>query len=148
MPEKQGDDHGPELEEEPAVRQCEADCLEQREEPLRKSKPEEEADDRGHHAHRQRLDDDGEPHLTARCAERAQRRKLARALRDRDRERVDDHERTDEERDHPEGEEEVAKERDELIRVLGVLGRLGVTGPDLGVRGQDLAGSARRAAGA
>ena len=51
-----------------------------------------------------------------RRAERAQRRQLARPLRDRDRERVEDHERADEERDAAEAEQEVAEDVDELAR--------------------------------
>ena len=78
-------------------------------------------------------------HLPARRAERAQRRELARPLRDRDRERVDDHESADEQRDQAEREQEVAQERDELVRLLRVLARLGVAGAHLGVRRQDLA---------
>ena len=58
------------------------------------------------------------PHLAPRRAERPQRRELARPLRDRDRQRVDDHERADEERDQAEREQEVAEERDELVGVF------------------------------
>ena len=46
-------------------------------------------------------------HLAARAAERPQRRELAGALRDGDRQRVEDDERTDEERDTAEAEQEV-----------------------------------------
>ena len=69
--------------------------------------------------------------------ERPEGRELARALRDRDRERVDDHERADEERDDAEGEQEVAEEADELVRVLGVLGRLLGAGANLRSGGKD-----------
>ena len=54
----------------------------------------------------------------ARRAERAERRELACPLGDRDRERVRDHERADEERDAAEGEQELLQEGDELVGVL------------------------------
>ncbi len=76
------------------------DRVEQLEEAGREREPEEEPDQRGDHTHHERLHDDGPAHLPARRAERSQRRELPRALRDRDRERVDDHEGADEERDH------------------------------------------------
>ena len=56
-------------------------------------------------------------HLPPRGAERAQRRELARALGDRDRERVRDHEAADEERDAAEREQERLQEADEARRV-------------------------------
>ena len=91
------------------------------EQPLRQAEPEEEPDDRGEDAHHERLEHDRQPHLAPRRAERPQRGELARPLRDRDRQRVDDDERADEERDQSEGEQEVAEERDELVGVLRVL---------------------------
>ena len=123
----------------PLFGQREPDRVEQREQALREAEPEEQPDDRCEDAHHERLEHDRHPHLTSRRAERPQRRELTRALRDRDRQRVDDHERADEERDQSEGEQEVAEERDELVRGLRVLARLGVAGPHLGVRRQDLA---------
>ena len=57
--------------------------------------PVSEASDADH----ERLDDDRAEHLPARGTDRPQRRELARALGDRDRERVGDHEGADEERD-------------------------------------------------
>ena len=77
-------------------------------------------------------------HLAPRGAERAQRRELARALGDRDRERVRDHEAADEERDAAEREQEVLQEADEARRVRRVLGRLRLAGPHLRARRQDL----------
>ena len=123
-PERERDDDRPGLEEEAAVRQREADRVEQPEEPLREREPEEEPDHRGDEAHDERLEHDRPAHLPPRGAERPQRRELARPLGDRDRQRVDDHERADEQRDHAEREQEVAQEGDELVRPLGVLGRL------------------------
>ena len=58
------------------------------------------------------------------AAERSQRGELARPLRDRDRERVRDHEAADEQRDPGEGEQEALEEGDELVRVGRVLRRL------------------------
>ena len=57
----------------------------------------------------------------ARGADRPGRRELTRALRDRDRERVRDHEAADEERDPAEREQEAAQERDEGVRLRGVV---------------------------
>ena len=70
--------------------------------------------------------------LTPRGAERAQRRELARALGDGDRERVEDHERAHEQRDAAEAEQEVGDELQALVGVLGVGRGLGVAGLDLG----------------
>ena len=70
------------------------------------------------------LDHDRAEHLPPRAAEGPDRRELAGALRDRDRERVRDHEAADEERDARKGEQEALEEGDELVRVLGVLFRL------------------------
>ena len=76
---------------------------------------------RGERPDDERLDDDRAEHLAPRRAERAQRRELARPLRDRDRERVRDHEAADEERDAAEREQELLQERDERVRVRRVL---------------------------
>ena len=137
-PECERDDDRPRLEEQAAVREREADHVEQPEEPLREREPEEEPDHRGDDAHRQRLDHHRATHLGSGGAERAQRGELTRPLRDRDRERVDDHESADEERHHAEREQEVLQERDELVGALGVLACLRVTGANLGAGGQDL----------
>ena len=59
--------------------------------------------------------------LLPRRADRAQRRELARPLRDRDRERVRDHERADEERDAAEREQELLQEAGERVRVACVV---------------------------
>ncbi len=108
----------------PLFGQREPDRVEELEQPDREREAEEQPDDRRQRAHHERLDDDREAHLATRCAERPQRRELARALGDRDRERVEDDERADEQRDHTEREQEVAEERDERVGVLRVLGRL------------------------
>ena len=71
---------------------------------------EEEPDDRRDHADHERLEHDRPVDLPSRRAERAQRRELAHALRDRDAERVRDHEDADEERDEAEREQEVLEE--------------------------------------
>ena len=93
--------------------------------PFASARPEEEADDRGER--RPSTSDSTtieRQHLPSRRAERAQRRELARALRDRDRERVRDHEAAHEERDPGEREQEVLQEADEARRVGRVLLRL------------------------
>ncbi len=73
----------------------------------------------------ERLDDHRPEDLAARGADGSHRRELARALRDRDRERVEDDERADEERDAGEGEQEVLDEVRELADLVLVLGCLG-----------------------
>ena len=57
-------------------------------------------------------------HLAARRADGTQRRELARALGDRDRQRVRDHERADEQCDEAEGEQEVLEERELVAGLL------------------------------
>ncbi len=64
-----------------------------------------------------RLEQHRAQHLPARGAERAQRRELTRALGDRDRDRVEDHERADEQRDAAEREQERADGADALAEV-------------------------------
>ena len=76
-------------------------------------------------ADHERLDNDRPEDLAAGGAQRAQRRELAHPLSDRDRERVRDHERADEERDPGECQQDVLEERDEA-QVLLVLLDLGV----------------------
>src|SRR5581483_59313 len=132
-------DDRPRAEDEPAVRQRETDRVEESEEPLRERQPDEEPGDGRERTDHQRLDHDRTQHLTSRRSERAKRRELACALRDRDGERVRDHERADEERDAGEREQEAAQERDELIRVLRVLLRLLGGRAGLRVRRQDRA---------
>ena len=74
--------------------------------PDRDAEPQEEPDDRADDADGDRLQHRRQ-HLTPRGAERAQGRELAHPLRNRDRERVGDHEAADEERDAAEAEQEV-----------------------------------------
>ena len=88
--------------------------------PMARSEPQQQAADRRKNAHDQGLDDDRAEHLTPRCAEGAKGGELAGALRDRDRQRIGDDERADEQRDATEGEQERLQERDEAGRVLGV----------------------------
>ena len=90
--------------------------LEELVQPDRERETAEQADDRGAQADHERFEDHGAQHLTPRRAERAQGGELPRALRDRDRERVEDHERPDEERDPREREQEVADDRRERRR--------------------------------
>ena len=108
------------------------------EEALGQQEPEEEADDRRDDPHDERLDDHRAEHLAVRRPDRPQRRELARPLGDRDRERVRDDEGAHEERDPAEREQERPQERDELVRVRGIGGRLLAPGPHLCVRRQDL----------
>ena len=103
-------------EHEPALRQIGPERLEERVEPLGEREPDEEPDQRRERAEHEPLDDHDAQHLAARRADGAQRRELARALGDRDRERVRDHERADEQRDAAEGEQEVLEERELVAR--------------------------------
>ena len=97
----------------PVVRQRETDDVEEPEQAFREQEAEEEPDDRSECPDDERLDDHGSEYLPIRGADRPQGRELARALRDRDRERVCDDERADEERDAPEREQELLQEGDE-----------------------------------
>ena len=89
--------------------------------PTASPRPLNEPDDRRAEADHERLEDHRPEHLAPRRAERAQGRELPHPLRDRDRERVEDDERADEERDAGEREQEVADDRREggdLARLL------------------------------
>ena len=84
-------------------------------------------------ADHERLEDHRPEHLPPRRAERAQGGELPRPLRDRDRERVEDDERADEERDAGEREQEVADDRRERRDLARLLVRLLDTGSHLEV---------------
>ena len=85
---------------------------------LGEPEPGEEPEHRGQQPDHQALDHDRAHDLLARGPERAQRRELARALGDRDRERVEDHERADEQRDRAEAQQEVADGVDDDVGLL------------------------------
>ena len=128
-----------------AVRQREADGVEQREQPLRQPEAGQEPDERREHADDERLDQDRDQDLPARGADGSEGRELARSLGDRDRERVGDHEAADEERDPAESEQEAAQERDEAVR----LGRIVVAPagrPSSPARSQECSPEAREPA--
>ena len=90
---------------------------EEREQALGEAEPEDEPDHRGEQADHERLEQHRAQDLPARGAERPQRRELARPLGDRDRERVEDHERADEQRDAAEREQEVLQDARERVGV-------------------------------
>ena len=138
-PDDEGDDHRPRVQDEPVVRQREADRVEELEEADAEPEPDGDPGDRGDRADRQALPDDRPPHLASRRSERSQGRELARPLGDRDRERVRNHERAHEERDPAEREQEVLQEVEEALGVLRVRLGLRLTRPHLRVRGQDAA---------
>ena len=103
------------------------DGLEERVDAARQEQASDQPDDRGEEADDERLERDRGQHLTPRRADRPQRRKLPDALRDGDRQRVEDDERADEESDSREREQEVAdvlRELD-LLQVLASLLRRG-----------------------
>ena len=112
---------------------------------LASPRPEEQPDDRGEHPDHERLEHHRAQHLAAGGAERAQRGQLARALGDRDRQRVGDHEAADEQRDAAEREQEVLEDVQEAAGVLGRLLGLVLTGLDLRARAAAAAGSGSRA---
>jgi hypothetical protein len=89
--------------------------------PLADDQPE----DRRRHPDDQRLQHHGAQHLAARGAHRPQQGELPRALRDGDREGVEDDERTHEQRDAGEHEQQRVQEAeavlDRLCRVVGGL---------------------------
>ena len=89
-------------------------------------------------ADHERLDEDGAEDLAARGADRPHGGELARPLRDRDRERVRDHERADEERDPAEREQEALEEAEERLRIACILGRLSRPGAHLRAGREDL----------
>ena len=107
--------------------------------PLASAEPEEEPDHRGEHADDSRLDQHAAQYLAPGGTERPQRGELSRPLRDRDRERVRDHERADEQGDAAEGEQEALQEAGEALRVACVLRRLVLAGAYLGVGREDAA---------
>ena len=88
---------------------------------LREPDADGEPDQRREHADDERLDQDRRQDLPAGRADRPQGRELPRPLGDRDRERVGDHEAADEEGDPAESEQEAAQERDEAVRLRGVV---------------------------
>ena len=85
----------------------------------------------------QRLEHDRAEHLPARRTERPQGRELARPLRDRRRERVEDDEAADEQGEAGEGEQDLLDDRQLLVRSLRLRPRLGLAGGDLGAGGQE-----------
>ena len=117
----QRDDHGARRKDGVAVRQVDAERDEQRLEALRDPEPDEEARDRGEDADHAALDDHRGHHLSPRRAQSPQRSEFARALRNRDRERVGDHEDSDEQRDAAEREQELLQDARERTRVLHLL---------------------------
>src|SRR5262249_931306 len=134
-----GDEDGRGGEDDPAGGQLEAGRLEDRLEPYRDRKAEEEPDDRADQADHARLQHDRAEHLAPGGAERAQGRQLAQPLRDRDRERVGDHEAADEQGDPGKAEQDVPDRLHARLRVLAVRARLGGRGLHLRRHGEQRA---------
>ena len=129
------DDHRARCEHAVRRRQLDPEGAEEPFDPLRQEHTETEADERSEQPDDERLEDDRAENLPPRGADRPQRRELARALGDGDRERVEDDERADEERDAGEDEEEVAEDGRELVDLVHRVGRLRRRAHDLrGVR--------------
>ena len=118
---QQADDDRAALEHEARGRQVDAERLEELVDALREAEPGDDADDRADEADRERLEQHRVQHLAARGAERAQQRQLARALRDGDRERVEDQERADQDRDEREREQAGGEEGEALADVVAEL---------------------------
>ena len=110
-------------------------CSNSQKSPFASASAADETDDRGEDADHERLDEHGAQDLPARGADRPHGGELPRALRDRDRERVRDHERADEERDAAEGEQEALEEAEERLRVARVFRRPGRARSAPGVAG-------------
>ena len=88
------------------VRQVDAQGAEQRGHALGDPEADQDPEHGGDEPDDEALEHDRAQDLPARGAERPQRRELARALGDRDRQRVEDHERAHEQRDQAEPEQE------------------------------------------
>ena len=142
----QRDDDRARLKHGARLRQVGAEGDEQRVQRRRSTRPRNRPDDRREHAEQQRLRDHRAQDLAARGAERAQRRQFARALGDRDRERVEDDERADEQRDVGEDEQESPGSREEAVGVLRRLLASAGAGAHLRARRQHRADLARAAA--
>ena len=96
-------------------------ALEQGDQALGDPDARDEPDHRRDEADDEALEHDRAHDLLARGAERPQRGELARALGDRDRQRVEDHERADEQRDAAEAEQDQPDGRAALVDVVGVV---------------------------
>ena len=144
-PDEQRDDDRPGGEDGLRLRQVEVERDEELVQPDREPEPGEQSDDRREQADHQRLQDHGAQHLPARRADRSQRGELARPLRDRDRERVEDHEGADEQGDAGERQQEVPDDRRERRDLVRVLARLLGSGPHRHGVTELLAGCWRRA---
>ena len=118
---QQADDDRAALEHEARGRQVDAERLEELVDALREAEPGDDADDRADDADRERLEQHRVEHLAARGAERPQQRQLARALRDGDRERVEDQERADQDGDEREREQPGGEEGEALADVVAEL---------------------------
>ena len=113
VPDQQRDDDRARGEDRVALRQCEAQRVEQGGEALRERRgPRPRPTSEAAKPMIAGLGDDRAHHLPARGAQGAQRRQLAGALGDRDGQGVEDDEGADEERDAAEGEQEAADEGD------------------------------------
>ena len=104
-----------------------AEPVEQRPEGRRHADPGPKPDQRCDDADRHGLGQDGPEHLALARAHRPQQAVLPGALRDRDRERVEDHERADKQGDDREDEHERVEELQELLELI--LQLLGDGGP-------------------
>ena len=103
------------LKSRPVFGSVKPELLEDPEQELREPEPEEEPDHRRKRPDQERLEQDRAQDLAPRRADRPQRRELARPLRDRDRQRVRDHEGADEERNPAEREQECLQEAGEAF---------------------------------
>ena len=99
VPSDKRDDDCAGLDHRRGVRQVDAEQLEQPVQALCERQAEHQADDGGEHADRQPLGQHRALHLPSRGAQRAQGREFADALGERDRQRVEDHERAHAQRD-------------------------------------------------
>jgi hypothetical protein len=130
-PDEQRDDDRAGLQDGAVVGDVGAEELEQLVERGCETDAGEQPEHRAEHAEQQPFADDGLQDLPSRGAEHAQQREFTRALRDGDRERVEDYERANDERDVGEDEQERAQEAEVFFQVGGVLFGLLGTGADV-----------------
>ena len=116
--------------------EVEAELAEQPAQPEREQVADAEPDGGADEAHGERLGDHRPVDLPAGGAQGAEQRELAAALRDQDRERVDDQEDADHQRDPGEDQQERLEEAEDLVERLLVVGDVLVTGLGANARGQ------------
>ena len=128
---------GPALDDRRRLWEVDAQQAEQRDHALGDGEPGDEPEHRAEQADHEPFEPHRAHDLLARGAEGPQGGELTRALGDRDRQRVEDHERADQQRDAAEAEQDHPDRVHAVVDVLGVLLRLLGAVLDLDVRGDE-----------